>query len=86
MQYFSKRNLLLLAFNPLLGNLRYQWYVLALDSPRCCSSACGHGYFLMKDSSPALIRTEPRGHAKKKKSNKTCCNQNMPALPLSDDL
>ena len=61
-------------------------YVLGLDSPRCCSSACGYGYFLMKDPSPALIRTEPRGHAKKKKSNTTCCNQNIPALPLSDDL
>ena len=23
---------------------------------------------------------------KRKKSQKTCCNQNMPALPLSDDL
>ena len=29
---------------------------------------------------------EPRGPTKKKKTNKTCCNQNMPALPLSDDL
>ena len=39
-----------------------------------------------KDSSAALIRTEPRGPNKKKKSNKTCCNQNLPVLPLSDDL
>ena len=33
-----------------------------------------------------VIRSEPRGPTKKKKYNKTCCNQNMPALPLSDDL
>ena len=45
-----------------------------------------HGSLFMKHSSPALIRTEPRGHAGKKKSNKIRCNQNMPALPLSDDL
>ena len=53
--------------------MSYLWILLA------CSSACDHGYFLIKDSSPGLIQTEPRGHAKKKKSNKTCCNQNMPA-------
>ena len=52
-------------------------YVLGLDSSRGC------GYLLMKHSSPALIRTEPRSHAEKKKSNKTCCNQNLLALPLS---
>ena len=60
--------------------MSYLWILLAY------SSACDHGYFLIKDSSPGLIRTEPRGHAKKKKSNKTCCNQNMPASPLLDDL
>ena len=43
--------------------------------------------FFMKHSSPALIRTEPQGHdEKKKRYNKTCCNGNMPALPLSDDM
>ena len=61
-------------------------YVRALDSSRCCSLACSCGYLFMKHSSPALIRTELRGHAEKKKSNKTCSNQNMPALLLSDDL
>ena len=40
----------------------------------------------MKHSSLALIRSELRGHAEKKTADKTCCNQNMPALPLSDDL
>ena len=55
-------------------------------SPRCCSSACCYGSLFMNHSTPALIRTEPRDHAEKKKSNKTCCNQNMPALPLTDDL
>ena len=40
----------------------------------------------MKHSSPAGIQTEPRGHAGEKKSNKTRCNQNMAALPFSDDL
>ena len=40
----------------------------------------------MKHSSPALIPTEPRGHAGIKESNKTRCNQNMAALPFSDDL
>ena len=29
-----------------------------------------------------VIRSELRSHAEKEKSNKTCCNQNMPALPL----
>ena len=61
-------------------------YVRALDSSRCCSLACSCSYLFMKHSSPALIRTELRGHAEKKKSNKTCSNQNMPALLLSDDL
>ena len=61
-------------------------YVLALDSSRCCSLACGCGYLFMKHSSSTLVRTGPRDHAEKKKSNKTCCNQNMPAPPLSDDL
>ena len=32
-----------------------------------------------------VIQSEPRGHAEKKNLT-TCCNQNMPALPLSDDL
>ena len=32
-----------------------------------------------------VIQSEPRGHAGKKNLT-TCCNQNMPALPLSDDL
>ena len=61
-------------------------YVLALDSSRGCSLPCGCGYLLMKYSSPALIQTEPRSHAEKKKYIKTCCNQNLPAIPLSDDL
>ena len=29
-------------------------YVLALDSPRCCSSACCYGHFFVKHSSPLL--------------------------------
>ena len=41
--------------------------VLALDSSRCCSLACGCGYLLMKHSSSALILTEPRAYAEKKK-------------------
>ena len=41
-------------------------YVLALDSPLCCISACCYGSLFMKHSSPALIRTEPRGHDEKK--------------------
>ena len=32
-----------------------------------------------------VIQSEPRGYAEKKIVI-TCCNQNMPALPLSDDL
>ena len=32
-----------------------------------------------------VIRSEPRGHLKRN-SSKTCCNQKMPALTLSDDL
>ena len=74
-----------------------QWckgYVLALNPPLCCGSASCYGSLFMKHSSAALIQTELRGHAEKKKkekkekkkSNKTCCNGNMPALPLSDDL
>ena len=47
---------------------------------------CGYRYLFMKLSCPALIRTESRGHAEKKISNKTCYNQNMPAQALSDDL
>ena len=66
--------------------------LLALDSRHCCIPACGHGYFLMKDSSPALIRTEPRGPTKKKKTKlvaiKTCrpylfqmtCSADQPQL------
>ena len=50
-------------------------HVLALDSSRGCSLPCGCGYLLMKHSSPALIQTETRSHAEKKKYNKTCCNQ-----------
>ena len=46
-------------------------YVLALDSYRGCSLPCGCGYLLMKHSSPALIQTETRSHAEKKKYNKT---------------
>ena len=30
-------------------------YVLALDSPRCCSSACCYDYLLMKQSSPPIL-------------------------------
>ena len=33
-----------------------------------------------------VIRSELWDHAKKKKSDKTCCNQNILALPLPDDL
>ena len=33
-----------------------------------------------------VIQSEPWGHVEKKEWNKTSCNQNMPALPLSDDL
>ena len=43
-------------------------------------------WLLMKHSNPALIQTETRSHAEKKKFNKTCCNQNLPAIPLSDEL
>ena len=32
-----------------------------------------------------VIRSEPQGYAEKKNLI-TCCNQNIPALPLSDDL
>ena len=35
--------------------------------------------------SPSLLRTEPRGHGEKKRFKKISCDQNMPALPLSDD-
>ena len=35
--------------------------------------------------SPSLLRTEPRGHGEKKRFKKIFCDQNMPALPLSDD-
>ena len=72
------------AFNPLLRTLRYQW----LCSRSGFSSLSQFSLWLsfMKHSSPALIRTKPRGHAEKKKSNKTCCNQNMSVLPLPDDL
>ena len=35
--------------------------------------------------SPSLLRTEPRGHGEKKRLKKISCDQNMPALPLSDD-
>ena len=45
-------------------------YALALDYSRGCSLACGCGYLLMKHSSPALIRTEPRSHAEKKNLTK----------------
>ena len=41
-------------------------FFLALDSPRRCSPACCYGSLFMKHSSPALIRTEPQGHAEKK--------------------
>ena len=27
-----------------------------------------------------VIQSEPWGHAEKKESNKTCCNQNIPSL------
>ena len=43
-------------------------------------------WLFMKYSSPALIQTEQRGHDKKKNLTKLVANQNMPALPLSDDL
>ena len=32
-----------------------------------------------------VIQSEPWSHAEKEESNKTCCNQNIPVLPLSDD-
>ena len=32
-----------------------------------------------------VIQSEPWSHAEKEESNKTCCNQKIPVLPLSDD-
>ena len=52
---------------PLLRHLTYLWLCPSFGLPLCGSSACYIGFLFVKHSSPALIRTEPRGHDEKKK-------------------